>query len=162
VPAKYKALADFLVIKSELFLLCYIILYNQNREFFGQSLILALLEKTLYPSENDLSCVDLLDNSTTLRTFVVCSSEEIEKTQVVSEFVYKSKAQFDAIFWIYTDKLSKIEKGFNNVAITLSFVTKDSVESRDKVFTKDLVLGWLTNLLKLYKQLENEKDEEAS
>ena len=66
------------------------------------------------------------------------------KTQIASEFVYRLKRDFDAIFWVHADEPSKIAHDFSHVVATLELVSEDSVEARNNVLTRDLVLGWLT------------------
>jgi len=159
--AEYEALTDFSVPKSEPQLPCHIFPFNKNRGFFGRATILKQIEAVLLPRTTDSGNGDPLESSD-LRTFVICGLGGVGKTQIALEFVHQYRNRFNAVFWIHADEVSKLEREFNNVAITLGLVAKDSVESRDYVHTRDLVLGWLAKPLKSYKQLEDEKSEEAT
>lgn len=109
-----------------------------------------------------ISPTDDDDGRMRLKTFAICGPGGMGKTQIASEFVYRHKKDFDAIFWIHADGPSKIAHDFSNVATSLGLVSEDSVEARDHVLTRDLVLGWLTNPLKSYKSLDHQNSEEAS
>ena len=101
------------------------------------------------------------DGGIRLRTFAICGPGGMGKTQIAMEFVYRHK-DFDAILWVQADEPSKIAHDFSNIAITLGLVSANSVEARDRVLARDLVLGWLANPLKSHKQLDHQDAEEAS
>lgn len=153
------SLSDFSVEKNDPKLPCHMIPISPNYGFFGRSAVLKALHQALAPSPapaaND-------DGRIRLKTFAICGPGGMGKTQIALEFVYQHKKDFDAIFWIHADEPSKIAHDFSNVATTLGLVSEDSVEARDRVLTRDLVLGWLTHPLKSYKHLEQKTPEEAS
>jgi hypothetical protein len=81
------------------------------------------------------------------------------KTQNATEFLYRRKIDFDAVFWVNADKPPNLSQSFNDIALGLGLILPDSVDSRDQILTRDFVLGWLTNPLKSYRQLEKTNDE---
>lgn len=94
-----------------------------------------------------------------LRTYALCGAGGMGKTQITIEFFYQRKGEFDAAFWVNADELSKLSQSFNDIAIRLGLVVLDSLDARDHILTRDLVLGWLAKSMKSYKHLDkmNEK-----
>ena len=137
---------------------CHVIPLSRNFGFFGRKSVLKTLDQALIPS----SLVADDDRGIRLRTFAICGPGGMGKTQIATEFVYRHKKDFDAILWVQADEPSKIAHDFSNIAITLGLVTVNSVEARDRVLTRDLVLGWLANPLKSYKHLDHQDAGEAS
>lgn len=150
------SLSDFSIEKTDPRLPCHIIPFARNRGFFGRAAVLKNLDDALCPS---IEAGDpKSSNPPYLRTFKICGPGGMGKTQLAAEFLYRCKAPFDAIVWVQADEVVKIAQGFTYVAIKLGLITEDSVEARDQVLTRELVLGWLANPLKSYNQ-EAEADQ---
>lgn len=147
------SLADFTTEKTDPVLPCYIIPLIQNPRFFGRSKILEEIGTALSPSS---------DTSENLKTYALSGPGGMGKTQIATEFVYRSKSQFDAIFWVTADEPSKMATSFGNIATTLGLVAKDSPNASDDTFIRDLVLGWLANPLKSYNQTDQGVSKEAT
>lgn len=152
------SLSDFSVEKYDPRLPCHIIPLNRNISLCGRTAVLEALDEALIPS----TAVADDDSRIRLKTFALCGSGGMGKTQIALEFVYRHKKYFDAIFWVHANEPSKIAHDFSNIATTLGLVSEDSIEARDVVLTQDLVLGWLTNPLKSYKHLDKQNPEEIS
>ncbi|KAL8671104.1 MAG: hypothetical protein Q9168_004386 [Polycauliona sp. 1 TL-2023] len=153
------SLSDFSIEKkNDPKLPCHMVPISPDNGFFGRSAVLQALDKALAPSTaatND-------DGRIRLKTFAICGPGGMGKSQIALEFVYRHKKDFDAIFWIHADEPTNIAHDFSNVAVTLGLVSEDSVEARDRVLTRDLVLGWLTHPLKSYKHLDHRSTEVAT
>lgn len=74
------------------------------------------------------------------------------KSQIVNEFVHRHKDQFDVILWIAADDREKMEQAYAAIAIQLRLVQEDSVQARDKIYARRLVLDWLAKPLKSFAQ----------
>jgi hypothetical protein len=51
------------------------------------------------------------------------------KTQNATEFLYRRKIDFDAVFWVNADKPANLSQSFNDIALGLGLVLPDSVDS---------------------------------
>lgn len=156
------SLADFSIEKTDPRLPCNMMPLSRNRDFYGRTSILKILEQALVPPKEDISAANSLLERTHLKTFALCGSGGMGKTQLAIEFVHRHKTRFDAVLWIHADEPPKLSQGFSQAAVALRLVAPDSIEIGDHVLTRDLVLGWLANPLKSYKQLEEKKSKEAS
>jgi hypothetical protein len=150
-------LTDFSTEKSDPRLPCVIMPLSRNRHFFGRTDILEALDNALVNSQENNDDQGVAN----LRTYALCGVGGMGKTQIATEFFYQRKGKFDAAFWVNADELSKLSQSFNDIAISLGLVNPDSVDARDHILTRDLVLGWLAKPLKSYKQLDK-ANEEAS
>jgi hypothetical protein len=156
------SLADFSIEKANPRLPCHVIPLSQNRDFVGRRTILEALENALVSPAEHRSVSDSSGEETHLRTFALCGSGGMGKTQIATEFVHRIKAKFDAVFWVRADEPSKIAQSFSRSAVSLGLIDADSMDARDQVLARDAVLGWLANPLKEYKQLDDQRSEEAS
>lgn len=95
-------------------------------------------------------------------TFALCGAGGIGKTQVAIEFVHKHNADFDVVLWIPAEGREKIAQAFTRIAVALGLVFEDSIESMDKVLTRDIVIRWLERPIKSYKHRELEQTEDAT
>ncbi|ERF72851.1 hypothetical protein EPUS_04286 [Endocarpon pusillum Z07020] len=83
-----------------------------------------------------------------------CSTVERElakrmgKTQVAAQFVATHRNEFDAIFWVHADDVSKLSQDFKTIAINLGLISEDSVDANDLVFIREIVKRWLVTPLK--------------
>lgn len=124
---------------------CHIIPVPRNKVFFGRASILQEISSVFFePGEAS----EEEQENKEVRTFAICGPGGIGKTQIATEFVYRHKERFDAIFWIYADTAGKIAESFTRIAFELGLVAAGSMDSRDPVVTRDLVKGWLANPMK--------------
>ncbi|KUJ08790.1 uncharacterized protein LY89DRAFT_724797 [Mollisia scopiformis] len=136
------SLADFSVKKNNNPLPCHIMPLSKNHgPFFGRKAILEALDKALAPTSylvGENPDVDLSN----LKTVVICGPGGIGKTQLASQFAHRHTKYFDAIFWVHADESSKIAHDFTQIAFSLGLVAdENSMEARDQVLTRELVLG---------------------
>lgn len=124
---------------------CHMIPVPRNKLFFGRGAILQEISSVLL-DPGDACGED--EGNTEVKAFAICGPGGMGKTQIATEFVYRHKERFDAIFWIYADMAGKIAASFTRIALELGLVAADSMDSRDPVVTRDLVKGWLANPMK--------------
>jgi len=156
------SLTDFSLENMDPKLPCFVMPFNRNRVFCGQTQLLEELDKCLSPMGETSSVSDGSETGSHLRTFALCGPGGIGKTQVAVEFVYRIKEQFDAIIWVPADEPVKLARSFSQVAVSLGLVQADSMESRDQILTRDAVLGWLAHPRKSYKQLDDAQTDETT
>ncbi|KAL8791633.1 MAG: hypothetical protein Q9195_005782 [Heterodermia aff. obscurata] len=150
------SLTDFSIEKTDPKLPCVVMPLSRNRHFFGRRAVIDTLRKAFFPKvESTHFGEPVLD----LKTFALCGPGGMGKTQIAVEFLYRHKADFDAIFWVNADEPSKLAQNFKHIAITLGLIAEDSMEASDLILTRDLVLGWLSKPLKSYRQLEKTVEE---
>lgn len=121
---------------------CYLIPVARNKDFFGRSDIFDQINEFL-PSAVTLGG----RNHELSKSFALCGPGGIGKTQIVTEYVYRSQEAkaFDAIFWIHADEDVKLSEGIAQIATSLDLVAPDSSEALDPVITTNLVKEWLSN-----------------
>lgn len=128
---------------------CHFVPFSPNKNFFGRDLALAAVEEALLPSSISSSNVALAPKGeTNPKTFAICGPGGMGKTQVAIEFVTRHRDKFDAIFWVHADDASKLSQDFNDIALQLGLVSKDSIDSKDLTYTRELVKRWLVEPLK--------------
>ncbi|KAF1850931.1 uncharacterized protein K460DRAFT_24339 [Cucurbitaria berberidis CBS 394.84] len=121
---------------------CYSIPVAQNKDFYGRQDIIDKMDAFFlapgipHRKDGDAS-----------RSFALCGPGGMGKTQIVTEYVHRCKKAkiFDAIFWIYADKPSKVSDGIAQIAISLDLVAAESNEALDPVITTNLTKEWLSN-----------------
>ena len=150
------SLTDFSIEKTDPKLPCVVMPLSRNRHFFGRTVVMDTLHKAFFPNADSVQFGEPVPH---LKTFALCGPGGMGKTQIAVEFLYRHKADFDAIFWVNADEPSKLAQNFNHIAITLGLIAEDSMEARDHALTRDLVLGWLSKPRKSYKQLEKTIEE---
>lgn len=156
------SLADFSTVKIDPHLPCHVIPVSQNNYFTSRMDVLDALHAALVAPLDDISGSDNSDDGTHLRTFALCGPGGMGKTQIATEFVYRYKKEFDAIFWVHADGLPKLARDFAHNAVVLGLVPADSPDVRDHIMMRDLLSGWLANPVKSYQRLEDERVEEAT
>lgn len=120
----------------------YLIPVARNKDFFGRHDVLENIGASL------LAPVTINDEEPDhAKSFALCGSGGIGKTQIVTEFAYRCREAktFDAIFWIYADGSTKLTEGIAQIATSLQLVAADSPEALDPVITFNLVKEWLSN-----------------
>lgn len=110
----------------------------ENPEFFGRESVMTSIDEAFFA---DNSTGDL----TQTRTFAICGTGGVGKTQVATAYAHSRKDRFDAIFWIHASSSLKLRDEFGRLAITLGLVDRDSSDARQQAITRDLVKGWLAN-----------------
>jgi hypothetical protein len=131
--------------------------YYDNPRFHGREKILGEVANVLTLPSHGAAVADI-----GLRSFALSGPGGIGKSQVAGKFVYQHKDAFDAIFWVHADSVGKLQRSLGRIAVSLGLVDEDSTDAQDEVLTRDLVLGWLGQPLKSYRQREHVKAEEAS
>lgn len=137
----------------------FIMPYDRNTGFHGRSSTLEAIAQVLCPPSDPQN---VTQTPTGVVSYAVSGPGGIGKTQVAIEFVYSFKHKYDAVFWVSADEVEKMNQTFSRMAISLGLVHEDSVEAKDKIWTRELVLGWLANPLKSFRQREHVQVGEAS
>jgi hypothetical protein len=121
---------------------CYSVPVARNKDFFGREDIIDKINACFHAPETTPR-----EDGDPSRSFALCGAGGIGKTQIVTEYVHRCKDRqvFDAIFWIYADKPSKVADGIAQIAISLDLVQADSNEALDPVITTNLTKEWLSN-----------------
>ncbi|KAL9093915.1 MAG: hypothetical protein Q9165_003838 [Trypethelium subeluteriae] len=124
---------------------CYSIPVGRNRDFYGRDDVFEMLHNAFFSAQDSLH-----DYKNQARTFALCGPGGIGKTQIATEFVHRCKEanDFDAIFWIFADKQSKIADGLGRISLRLGLIEDGSIDARDQVITGNLAKGWLSNPIK--------------
>ena len=132
----------------------------RNSDFFGREHALTKMTAALSPAATALSreAGDQMIGSNP-RTFVVHGPGGMGKTSVITEFIYRHLAEFDAVFWVHGEDRSKLAQDFNTIALKLGLVADDAADARDQVYTRELVRRWLVDPLK---DLQDPDSERAS
>lgn len=128
------------------FLPAYLMPLDPSRNFFGRDFALNAIETALCPWRTDAGL-----NAEPLafpRTFAIHAPGGMGKTQVAAQFVAKHRNEFDAIFWVHADDVSKLSQDFKTIAIKLGLISEDSVDANDLVFMREIVKRWLVTPLK--------------
>ena len=116
--------------------------HQPNPEFYGRKDVLQNLENNLSPQSGTHPDGPLMG----LKTFALCGTGGVGKTQIAVEYAYKSKIDFDAIFFLQADDTTKLAQGFADISLALGLETQDTAE--DQAVSRDLVLGWLSQPMK--------------
>jgi hypothetical protein len=113
------SLTDFSLENMDPKLPCFVMPFNRNRLFCGQTQLLEELDKCLSPLGETSSVSDGSETGSHLRTFALCGPGGIGKTQIAAEFVYRVKEQFDVIIWVPASEPVKLARSFSQVAVSL-------------------------------------------
>ncbi|KAF2124980.1 TPR-like protein [Dothidotthia symphoricarpi CBS 119687] len=144
---------------------CFSVPVARNLEFFGRTDVLDKLEEALCPPENQSSAnlpATVVSEPRDLRTFAICGSGGVGKTQTATQFVHKYKDDFDAIFWLHAEEPAMLEGEFAHIAVQLNLVPEASQEANNLEIARGLVKGWLAKPLKSYNSHGRTSVEEAS
>nr|POE47093.1 hypothetical protein CFP56_00425 [Quercus suber] len=146
----YSTVPNFSSNRKDPQLRCVIIPYNQNLKFSGREKELEKMAKVLNHRMTDPANL----GNAHLPSFAISGLGGIGKTQLAVEFVYRHESSFDAVFWVQADGEESLYQSYGQIAIVLGLIDADSVEAKDKHFTRDVVLAWLARPVKQYKQEE--------
>ncbi|KAI0147060.1 hypothetical protein GGR57DRAFT_264768 [Xylariaceae sp. FL1272] len=125
-------------------------------DFEGRDDVINVLIEALQPMDRASKGV----NPSEPKTFALCGVGGLGKTQLAVEYAYRSKADFDAIFFLQASDTSKLVQGFAEISLALGLETQGA--SGDQVVTKDVVLGWLSQPTRFRERkiTQAEKDDE--
>lgn len=79
----------------------------RNRDFFGRQEILHQLDQHLLP----VAEASLETEPQSSRHVAICGIGGVGKTSVAIEYAFSRRDRFDAIFWIRSDELAKLDQG---------------------------------------------------
>ena len=147
-------ISDFTSPKAIAKLPCRVNLPPRNRSFFGREDVLSSLETVLLPK---VSGGDSPYEPQHLKTFVLCGTGGMGKTQIVAEFALSNLVSYDAVFWLHADETAKLYDGFTKIAIELGL--EEASQAKDQVISRDLVKGWLANPMKQVSESSEELQE---
>jgi hypothetical protein len=81
----------------------------------------------------------------TLRAFAICGIGGLGKSEIAIEYMHSRKSEFDAIFWVNSASVQKLDAGFRDVADKLGLQDEESLLNDDPEATRDIVKAWLAN-----------------
>ena len=110
-----------------------------NPDFFGRVDILQILENSLLPSRTKF----ISSESTRTKYFALSGMGGLGKTEIASQFAFRHKEKFDAVFWVRADEVAKLDQSYSHIAQKLGLET--ATESTSQVVSKGLVKEWLSN-----------------
>jgi hypothetical protein len=117
---------------------------SKNTDFFGREDTVKALEGAL--------CLNMQSSLSGIKSYSVHGPAGIGKTQVAIEFVHRFMHQFDAVFWIHADEISKILEDINRITNQLGLVDEKSADSEDQALTVELFKAWLKTPLRSLKE----------
>ncbi|KAJ5769426.1 hypothetical protein N7520_003985 [Penicillium odoratum] len=113
--------------------------YVRNKDFYGRQDVLSKLDDCLLPPNDPLTS----SQPDQIRVGILCGMPGLGKTEIAIEYAFARKNDFDAVFWIRADDVSKLESDLAQIAIELEI--QDPKEPDDKVTNKGLAIEWLCN-----------------
>nr|POE75756.1 hypothetical protein CFP56_67775 [Quercus suber] len=147
VSGIHSSISNFASVRKDPQLRCIMIPYNRNHKFLGREKELKEIAKVLdSPTSHSHK-----SGNPHLPSFAISGLGGIGKTQLAIEFVYRHEASFDAVFWVQADGEESLYQSYAQIAIALGLINADSVEAKDKHFTRDMVLSWLALPVKQYR-----------
>jgi hypothetical protein len=142
------------------FLPAHLMPLDPSRNFFGRDFALKAIEMALCPWRTGGG--PDAEPLAFPRTFAIYASGGMGKTQVAAQFVATHRKEFDAIFWVHADHISKLSQDFKTIAITLGLISEDSVDANDLVFMREIVKRWLVTPLKDLADVSKDEPEKAT
>lgn len=137
---------------------CYSLEHNRNEKFFGQRRILEQMDKVLISSSStsdsnitpstEVQCES--PEAATLKTFAICGMGGLGKSEIAIEYMHSRKNEFDAIFWVNSASIQKLDAGFRDVAAKLGLQDEESLLNDDPEATRDIVKSWLANPMRTF------------
>lgn len=93
----------------------------------------------------------------TLKSFEICGTGGLGKTQIEKEYVFSRMNHYDAIFWLAADDKTGLVEIFACLATQLSL--EDGSENHDPTVARERVKDWLSNPLKSFKYPDKSNNE---
>ncbi|KAJ5414120.1 hypothetical protein N7509_000747 [Penicillium cosmopolitanum] len=124
--------------------------YVRNKDFYGRQDVLSKLDDCLLPSNDTLPS----SQPDQIRVEILCGMPGLGKTEIAMEYAFTRKKNFDAVFWIRADDMSKLESDFAQIAIKLEI--QDPREPDDKINNRALAIEWLRNPFKTERTTGNQ------
>lgn len=133
-------IANFSVARKEPRLPCYVFdSVVRNPDFYGREDILRIMENSLLPSRAKF----ISSEPSSTRYFALSGMGGLGKTEIATEFAFRHKEKFDAVFWVRADEVTKLDQSYSQIAYKLGLET--ATESTSQVISKDLVKEWLSS-----------------
>ncbi|KAK1241228.1 hypothetical protein MKX08_001202 [Trichoderma sp. CBMAI-0020] len=110
----------------------YLNIYPRNSRFFGRNDVLQMISEHLLPSMQD---------TPRLRSFALYGLAGIGKSQIATEFVYRSMRSFKAVFWVSASSEEKLFQGFTEIARELNLNNGTTINDQQVIV--HLVKEWL-------------------
>ena len=111
----------------------------RNPDFFGRDEVMRDLEKAVLPSRAKF----ISSETTSTRYFALSGVGGLGKTEIATEFAFRHKQKFDAVFWVKADEEAKLDQSYSQIAQILGLET--AAESTSQVVSKAIVKEWLSN-----------------
>lgn len=129
---------------------CYSLEHNRNKDFFGQSHILqridvALSHASAGSSDEPNGPERPSELSSSLRGFILCGMGGLGKSEIAIEYMHSRRSNFEAIFWVNSASVQKLDVSFREIAVKLGLSDEETLLNDDPEATRDIVKAWLTN-----------------
>lgn len=111
----------------------------RNPDFFGRDEVMRDLETALLPSGAKF----ISSESTSTKYFALSGMGGLGKTEIATEFAFRHRQKFDAVFWVKADEVAKLDQSYSQIAQILGLET--AAESTSQVVSKGLVKEWLSH-----------------
>lgn len=90
-----------------------------------------------------------MGGSTTLKAFAICGMGGLGKSEIAVEYIHTRKAKYDAIFWVNSASIQKLDAGFRDIALKLGLRSEEQVLTEFPEVSREIVKAWLKNPLRV-------------
>ncbi|KAL9609321.1 MAG: hypothetical protein Q9167_005908 [Letrouitia subvulpina] len=123
---------------------------EQNPRFFGRKQELQIIDEHLLPTVTT-------NRQRSLKSFGICGTGGLGKTQIAIQYVYTRRVHFDAIFWLFADDKNALGESFASIGQQIGI--EDAADSKDLTVSRERVKEWLSNPLKSFDNPDNADNE---
>ena len=110
--------------------------HSPNADFVGHDDLFEILDQVCLPDRQ-------VDTSKPgLNSCVISGLGGVGKTQLIVEYTFRRRTNFEAIFWVNASELNKLAERFHQIAVALNLVDKN--DTGDRVVTRNLVIEYLS------------------
>jgi hypothetical protein len=113
--------------------------YIRNPNFYGREDVMDLISQERLPSKTKL----VASQEYGPRQFALCAMGGMGKTEVAQDFALRHKDEFDVIFWVQADKISELDKSYQQISLELGLETIS--ENNSYAVSRELVKRWFSN-----------------
>jgi len=131
---------------------CYSLEHNRNKNFFGQTNILKQMDEALSAQSRNADdaikhgdAQDQGKDAPNLRAIVLCGMGGLGKSEIAIEYMHSRKNDYEAIFWVNSASVQKLDVSFREIAVKLGLQDEETSLNDDPEATRDIVKAWLAS-----------------